>query len=77
MTVVHTHIWKPLVKLPGCHSTEWIYQCHCSSIRVVIQEFIPSKTAQDHDEEPCERCEQLLGGSEPVDWDENSEQPKH
>jgi hypothetical protein len=72
----HDHRWRSVGHLDGCHAYSWAYSCLCGASR---------STGAERDfkgeegmsmvwvEESCERCQELLDGAEPKDWDEITE----
>lgn len=69
----HQHIWSGIAHLDGCHSYSWHYTCPCGAARHRGGERDFSGDGMSTAmwfEESCARCQELLEGAEPKEWDE-------
>jgi len=72
--VGHEHTWLGRAHFDGCHAYSWHYTCLCGASRKVGEERsftdLDGLTAAMWFEESCLRCQELMAGAEPEEWDE-------
>lgn len=71
----HAHTWNLAAHLDGCHAANWAYTCTCGASRHTgfERDFQDPMDYGHWFEESCERCNELVAGATPDEWDEVTE----
>ena len=72
----HTHAWIRVAHIDNCHDYGDVLTCECGASREIGHERDVSDDwysaiwmdNSDRDE-PCARCDELMGGAKPKQWD--------